>query len=189
MPSDPAYLRTFKVYTKSLASAEDSEAMEREYYAEGDRACAILQATWTELIVERVLRGRLRWEGASQIFDANGPLATFSNKIIMAYGMGIFGKKTRHDLDLIRHLRNGFAHCRLPIRFRNPEVKIVCDYLALPDITRAVPTYLLDRQVEGGGEWYDRDHPRERYMICCYTIISGLFLLPPYQLHAASELP
>jgi hypothetical protein len=138
--------------------------------------------------VERVLRGRLRWEGAGKIFDVKGPLGTFSDKIIMAYGMGIFGKKTRHDLDLIRHLRNGFAHCRLPLRFRTPEVKGVCDNLILPDIeaVRAIPTYLFDRPVEGGGEWFDCDHPRERYMVCCYTIISGLFLLPPFQIDRAS---
>jgi hypothetical protein len=134
MASDPAYLETFKQYAKSLPSGEDRDVMEMEYYAEGDRACAILQAIWTELIVERTLRARLRFEGAAQIFDVNGPISTFSDKIIMAYGMGIFGKKTRHDLNLIRHLRNGSAHCRLPLRFNTPEVKLVCDHLLLPDI-------------------------------------------------------
>jgi len=165
--------------------------MEMEYYAEGDRACAILQATWTELIVERTLRARFRYEGASQIFDVNGPIASFSDKIIMAFGMGIFGKKTRHDLNLIRHLRNGFAHCRLPLRFNTPEVKLVCDHLHLPDIEslRAIPTFLLGHPVHNGGEWHDKDHPRQRYIICCYTIISGLFLLPQGKLEAASELP
>lgn len=193
MASDPTYLETFKEYTKSLPSVEDRDVMEMEYYAEGDRACAILQAVWTELIVERVLRGRLRWEGAAKLFDVNGPLGTFSDKIIMAYGMGIFGKKTRHDLDLIRHLRNGFAHCRLPLRFNTPEVKAVCDHLLLPDIEslRAVPTFLLDRPVHNGGEWHDKNHPRQRFIICCYTVISGLFLLPPFQIDPASvsELP
>jgi hypothetical protein len=164
MASDPAYLAAFKEYTKSLPSVEDREVMEMEYYAEGDRACAILQATWTELIVERTLRARLRFEGASQIFDSNGPIASFSDKIIMAFGMGVFGTKTRHDLNLIRHLRNGFAHCRLPLRFNSPEVKGVCDNLLLPDIEslRAIPTFLLDRPVHNGGEWHDKDHPRQR---------------------------
>jgi hypothetical protein len=191
MASEPTYLQTFKEYTKSLPSAEDRETMEMEYYGEGDRACAILQATWTELIVERTLRARLRYDGAAQIFDVNGPLGTFSNKIIMAFGMGIFGTKTRHDLTLIRTLRNGFAHCRLPLRFNTPEVKAVCDHLLLPDVDalRAIPTFLLDHPVHNGGEWHDKDHPRQRYIICCYTIINGLFLLPPGKLEAASELP
>jgi hypothetical protein len=191
MASGPAYLETFTEYTKSLPGVEDQEVMEQEFYGESDRACGILQASWTELIVERTLRSRIRADGSSRIFDVNGPLGTFSNKIAMAFGLGIFGTKTRHDLDLIRHMRNGFAHCRLPLRFQIPAVKGVCDNLSLPDIEtlRAIPTQLLDRQVTGGGDWHDLNHPRERYIICCYTIISGLFLLPPQPLHGASELP
>jgi hypothetical protein len=191
MASDPAYLETFKEYTKSLPSSEDQELMEEEYYAEGDRACAILQASWTELIVERTLRARLRVDGASQIFDTNGPISSFSDKIIMGFALGVFGKKTRHDLHLIRNLRNGFAHCRLPMRFDTPAVKAVCDHLDLPDIDalRAIPTFLLDKPVHNGGEWHDRNHPRQRYIVCCYTIISGLFALPPGRLNPGSELP
>ena len=191
MASDPAYIEAFNEYMKSSVLAEDRETMEAEYYAEGDRACAILQATWTEIMIERVLRGRLRWEGASQIFDSKGPLGTFSDKIIMAYGMGIFGQKTKHDLNLIRRLRNGFAHCRLPIRFNVPAVKGMCDNLLLPDIDsiRATPSYLLDRPVEGGGDWHDKEHPRTRYIVCCYTVICGIFLQPPHQLQPGSELP
>lgn len=189
--SDPAYVVAFKEYTKSLATSAERAEMEKEFYGESDRACGILQASWVELIVERSMRNRLRYEGMSQIFDVNGPLGTFSNKIIMAFGMGIFGKKTRHDLDLIQLMRNGFAHCQLPLRFHTPAIKGVCDHLLLPDIdaVRAIPQILFDSPVEGGGEWYDRDHPRTRYITCCYTIIGGLFALPPAKLFPVSELP
>lgn len=168
--------------------------MEREFYADSDRACGILQASWVELMVERCIAGRLRPEGVSNIFDANGPLGTFSNKIMMAYSLGLFGRQTRHDLGLIRNMRNGFAHCQRPLRFRTPEIKAVCDNLALPDVGRVrnVPLALFDREVDGGGEWHDKDHPRERYVVCCYTIITGLFRLhlqPPPPLLPGTDLP
>jgi hypothetical protein len=192
--SDPAYLVAFKDYIKSLPDVDEREAMEQEFYGDSDRACGILQASWVELMVERTLRGRLRFEGASRIFDMNGPLGSFSNKITIAYGLGIFGTKTKHDLELIRHVRNGFAHCQLPLRFHTPQVKGVCDNLVLPDIegVRAIPTYLFDRLVEGGGHWHDQAHPRQRYVICCYTIIAGLFhlsLKPPQPLLPGADLP
>jgi hypothetical protein len=191
MVSDPAYVTAFKDYTKSSATVADRNAMEQEFYGESDRACGILQASWVELIVEISLRGRLRDEGSSGIFDVNGPLGTFANKISLGYGLGIFGYKTRHDLNLIRLMRNGFAHCQLPLRFDTPAVKGVCGHLLLTDIEtiRVLPTSLLDYNVKGGGEWHDRQHPRERYIICCYTIISGLFMLPPQPLLESSRLP
>jgi hypothetical protein len=193
--SDSTYLVAFKDYIKSTPnSREQREEMEREFYADSDRACGILQASWVELMVDRAVRARLRREGSSEIFDANGPLGTFSSKIMMAYGLGIFGDNTRHDLRLIRTMRNGFAHCQLPLRFKEPAVKGMCDHLALPDIerVRAVPLYLFDRFVEGGGEWHDQDHPRERYIVCCYTIISGIFRLfqqPNPPLVPGADLP
>ena len=139
--------------------------MEKEFYGESDRACVILQASWTELMVERAVRSRLRGTRSGELFGRNGPLSNFSNKISMAYSMGIFAEKTRHDLTLIRELRNGFAHCQLPLRFKMPIVKTMCDNMQLPDLDehRAIPN-ILDRPIEGDGQWHDRDHPRERYM-------------------------
>src|ERR1035441_4304254 len=173
MAGNPAYLEAFTEYTKILPGLEDQGEMDKEFYGESHRACVILQASWVELIIERNLRTRLRWHGASRLFEANAPLSTFSNKINMAFSMGAFGEKTRHDLNLIRHLRNGFAHCRLPLYFKTPAVKGVCDNLSLPDIeaVRAIPHIISSREIDGGGTWYDRDHPRERYMVCCYSIV------------------
>jgi hypothetical protein len=176
MPDEPAYIDDFNNYIKSPPTHELREDIEREFYADGDRACGILQASWVDLLIERAIRSRLRREGSGVIFAANGPLSSFSSKIMMAYSLGIFGNKTRHDLGLIRQMRNGFAHCQLPLRFKVPAVKGMCDHLLLPDLpdVRAIPLQLFDRAVDGGGQWYDQDHPRERYMVCCYTIVARL---------------
>jgi hypothetical protein len=116
MVSETAYVKAFKEFTRAnpVPTHEQRQEMEKEFYGESDRACVILQASWTELMVERAIRSRLRGAGAGQLFGQNGPLGTFSNKISMAYSMGIFAETTRHDLTLIRELRNGFAHCQLP---------------------------------------------------------------------------
>jgi hypothetical protein len=113
---------------------------------------------------------------------------------MIAYDLGIFGIRTKHDLNLIRNLRNGFAHCQRPIRFNTPAIKGMCDNLSLSDIDgiRAIPTYLSEQPVEGGGDWYDKDHPRQRYVVCCYTIIAGLFhlsLAPSEPLLPGADLP
>ena len=44
------------------------------------------------------------------LFEGYGPLSSFSALIDVGYGMGLFSDKLRHDLNVIRRLRNYFAH-------------------------------------------------------------------------------
>jgi hypothetical protein len=189
MPSDPTYLRALKEYTKSLPDHAQRDAMEQEFYGPSDRACGILFASWVELLVERAIKYRLKPNASPALFDYDGPLGTFSHKISMAYGLGLFGQKTNHDLLLIRTLRNEFAHCQLPLHFEIPEVKSLCDHLMLPDIegVRTVPQYIYGLPDDRPGFWYDRDHPKTRFVICCYTIVDGLFQL--YQMGLLPQVP
>ena len=51
------------------------------------------------------------------------PLSTFSAKIRMGFAMKLYGERTFDDLELLKKLRNLFAHGRLAIDFNTPEVK------------------------------------------------------------------
>lgn len=61
-------------------------------------------------------------------------LGTFSSKIIIAYAMKIIGPITHSDLNLIKELRNQFAHSRRPFDFRTPQVEAVCNNLKVPHL-------------------------------------------------------
>jgi hypothetical protein len=189
MASDPAYLRTFKIYTKSRATGLHQDEMEKEFYGESDRACGILFASWTELIIERSIKDKLKPDPPSALFDFDGPLGTFSAKIMMAYAMDLFGHKTNHDLMLIRTMRNEFAHCQLPLRFELPEVKAVCAHLMLPDVDgmRVMPQYFIRKHGELPQHWYDAEHPKTRFVTCCYTIIYKLFEIGATRLPGVPE--
>jgi hypothetical protein len=175
--SDPTYLRAFKDLTKSSPSIADRETMEKEFYGDSDRACGILYAGWVELLIESTLKQVFKKEVSAKLLDFEGPLGTFSAKIMMAYGLGVFGTKTNHDLLLIRTMRNGFAHCQLPLRFQLPEVKAVCDHFLIPDIAgiRCIPPYFYSLPDDRPDYLYDQAHPKTRFIICCYSIIHGLF--------------
>jgi hypothetical protein len=41
----------------------------------------------------------------------------------MGFALNLYGERTFHDLDLLRELRNLFAHGRLAIDFDTPAVK------------------------------------------------------------------
>ncbi len=49
----------------------------------------------------------------------------------MAFGLGLIGEGARADLSLIRSIRNTFAHSRLDISFRTPEIADACRHFTL----------------------------------------------------------
>ena len=73
-------------------------------------------------------------EAAQSIFDdnGNGPLSTFAAKIRMGYVLGIYEKIIKEELDLIRHIRNAFAHARELTDFSTPDIIEACGELFVP---------------------------------------------------------
>ncbi len=77
------------------------------------RGAALIAGAWIEEVLRGVIRHFMVELTSSEekiLFRGYGPLSTFSSKITLAYSLGIIGKKTRHDLNAIRKIRNDFAH-------------------------------------------------------------------------------
>ena len=95
---------------------------------EPDRVAAIVAASFLERAIEDTIVSRLKRqdkETLEKLFDdsGDGPLATFDAKIRMAYALGVFGPTTKHDFDVIRRIRNTFAHSIIDVSFDTDEVK------------------------------------------------------------------
>src|SRR5262245_57015075 len=123
MASEPAYVRAFKDMIRDGLTEAHGPEMLSEFYSENDRSTIILTASIVDQAISASIQTQLLNHGAVRdMFDPDGALGTFSAKISLAFGMRIYGKKTKHDLDLIRLLRNGCAHSEMPIRFSVPQV-------------------------------------------------------------------
>jgi hypothetical protein len=126
--TQPAYLRALKAYTRlRYGSDEDISAAVVDLSEESDRGALMLAATGTEDMLEfEILKHMptlLVDEAArKQMFEQDGPIATFSRKIAIAYALGILDKEYRAKADLIREIRNACAHSRKPISLKIPEV-------------------------------------------------------------------
>ncbi len=53
----------------------------------------------------------------------------FGVKIRIAYALGVYGPKTKEDIDTMRHIRNFFAHDRGHLTFDDRDVSALCDQL------------------------------------------------------------
>jgi hypothetical protein len=77
---------------------------------ESDRACAILGASLLEELLLRLFQKSLLEDAPKELFEGNGPLSTFSGRIKLAYFLGMISTDEYSELDLIRRIRNDFAH-------------------------------------------------------------------------------
>jgi hypothetical protein len=173
---EPDYIANLRVLTRKDPDVTHLEALEQELYGDSDRATAVVLGSIVETSLERLLktsiRNDLNSQDKRQIFDFEGALGTFSSRTIMAYAMKLIGPKARADLDLIRLLRNEFAHSRIPFNFETPEVKAVCDHLQYPDMPGAyIPHGFLSRvphdKLEAAS---DMKRPRTRYIATCHML-------------------
>jgi hypothetical protein len=138
-PSLKSALEAVRRLSKLDPGPDDFKHYQEEAGAEkGHRGAAILRATDVENALRKSIR---RWlnlgpKMRDELFGSNGPGGTFTNKIIIAHALGIFGDKTRQNLDIIRTIRNAFAHAAHPIRFDDPDIATLCEYLEVPDPIR-----------------------------------------------------
>jgi hypothetical protein len=90
---------------------------------ESDRGCAIVGASFVEDRLEALLRAVCRSDEESitqavdPLFDSYGPFATFSGKIQAAFALRLIDRRLKGQLDLIRRMRNNFAHDQGPLSF------------------------------------------------------------------------
>lgn len=125
------------------------------FHKESDRGAAILAGSFLEHYLGLFLRSKILDEKiADKLFDAMGPLASFSQRIAIAYAFGFIDKQQHADLDLIRKIRNHFAHNPLNGTFSDNEVKTK---------VTALTTY-------GKSNGYKADHGRQVYILACAVL-------------------
>lgn len=83
-----------------------------ELGTEGERSAVVLGAERVNVAVEHLVKAFLRPAPTKNdtLFSADGALATFSRKNEIAYRLGLIDLGFKRALDLVRRLRNDFAH-------------------------------------------------------------------------------
>lgn len=105
-----------------LSHEESIELLDQFSKSEPAHTVAILGASLVEHYLETLLRPRftrhddILW---GDIIGDDGPIGTFSKKITMGYALGIYDAYIEHDLNVVRIVRNAFAHDRHVIDFNN----------------------------------------------------------------------
>ncbi|MDI9867893.1 MltR family transcriptional regulator [Flectobacillus roseus] len=104
-----------------------------ELLKESDRGCALLAASHLDFLLTKMLKSKLLGSNKhlDSLFDNNGPLGTFSSKILMSFSLGLISKVELDDLQIIRKIRNEFGHSISIINFESDKFKGQCHNLQL----------------------------------------------------------
>lgn len=83
-----------------------------ELMEESDRAAVVLGTARLDVGIEQFLKDVMLHhpDGSDNLFDADRPLGTLSSKIALAYRLGLISNDVERSLQLVRKIRNQFAH-------------------------------------------------------------------------------
>ena len=105
-----------------------------ELRSESDRGAAILASVWIENLLERKLRTMFAKGNSAtrrKLFE-NGPFSAFSSKTLAAHCLGWIDSDTFHDINLVRKIRNLFAHELHGMDLESPKVRRLIDQFKTP---------------------------------------------------------
>lgn len=101
----------------------------KEFQDETDRGAALVGAVMIDDRLEHTLRGFMVESKISEelLEGAFAPLSSFSARIKMSYALGLINDYEFHNCELIRRIRNKFAHEGHGISFATQQVSAWCD--------------------------------------------------------------
>ena len=96
-----------------------------ELESQTDRGAALIAAAVLDEILESFITARLLDVGRDHhdaLFGRGKPLDSFSAKIELGYQLGLYTNAARTQLEMIREVRNKFAHRIEPLQFDHPTI-------------------------------------------------------------------
>jgi hypothetical protein len=123
-----------KLSTKELEEGA-LEGLTKEVMHTSDRTAAIVLAAWVESELEQWIIAALPRNDKKTIEKLqgrDGALNSFYGKLHLGYALGIYDEVERENLDIIRRIRNAFAHTAQAIDFETDEISKEVENLKVP---------------------------------------------------------
>src|SRR5256714_14391096 len=108
----------------------DAARLVSDLESETDRGVALLAVALLDDVLDVLLRASCvdDSEGVNRLIGPGRPLESFGSRAHVAYCMGLLGADVYSDINLIREIRNDFAH-RQPTNFEQSDIHTKCNKL------------------------------------------------------------
>jgi hypothetical protein len=112
------------------ATIDQVVALLSELQNVSDRVAAISAAAFLDDTLGAALLARFVTMGVTwkdRLFSSeNAPFGLFYSKTVAGYALGLFGPNTYAELNIIRKIRNEFAHTATPLQFSDALIIALC---------------------------------------------------------------
>lgn len=141
---------------------------------ESDRAAAVLICAEIDNAVVRLLENYLLppVKKSSRFLEQDGPLGPFSARIEAVYRLGLIPPVFHHDLQIMRSIRNDFAHGKSGLSFASNRISDLCKNLLIAEDFRTQQIKELGTVPEG----FMKD-AKSRFMMTSSILLAHLTLL------------
>jgi DNA-binding MltR family transcriptional regulator len=111
----------------------DSARFVRDLQRETDRGVALAGAAFVADALRALINAAFvnDIEIAERLLDGERPLGTMSARIDIAYALGLIGPDMRRQANILRQIRNSFAHEHQPADLAAPGLKSAVDGLRI----------------------------------------------------------
>lgn len=119
-------LSSIRDLSRLYANTEQLKLSFDEVEKSSDRSACIIMSSIIERTLERgilLLLDIIDQEKITPLFERDRALSSFFGNIYLAYAINLISMPIRDDLNIIRIVRNAFAHSSLPITFQSDEIK------------------------------------------------------------------
>jgi DNA-binding MltR family transcriptional regulator len=132
--------QTLRDFTREFPLQEDQDRFRGAMNADSDLVVAIVSAIEVEYLLEEAIILKLKRtdDGTLELLTReNGSLSSFFSKIGLAYALKIIDETRMEYINVVRRIRNAFAHSRKDISFSNPLILGEIARLKLPSKKRS----------------------------------------------------
>lgn len=140
--------------------------------AAGIVAAAIVEQRLAEFLQSRFPETKLAERLTLKLFNSTSPLGSFSAKIDAAYLFGYISEDAQSDLQVIKEIRNRFAHSLDIDSFERPEIKSRCENLKLVD------RFVTDISDEDQAAIIRGDTPKSSGALMSFTGAGAMMKIP-----------
>lgn len=117
-----------------LSTGEDLAVFMKELQSETDRGLPLVAAALIDDLLSETLRGFFIENGSADkvLKGASAPVGTMSARLSLCHALGLVDDFERFEIELIRKVRNRFAHAKHGLSFGDASIQGYCSSFASP---------------------------------------------------------
>ena len=155
---------------EAALAPEKTRSFKHEFQTHSERGAALDAVAQVDADLESLIRAyMIKTSLQDQALKETGPIGPLGVRIKIAYLFGMIPKMLMQELDIIRKIRNEFAHTPNAVDFNYPKIKVACSELSIVPTIRSLPRERME-VFYSLLDLYDVDQPPYLFVATCMIV-------------------